>query len=193
MPKPVRTALLGGTFNPLHNGHLAIAKSVLEQNLADEVWLLVTPCNPWKVNQEMIDDRVRYQMAAQAVKNIKGIKASDYEFSLPQPSYTANTLRHLSADYPDRQFILTIGADNWVKFNEWKDNQFIRANYPIIVYPRKDCNINESTDGAALLNCPLIDISSTDIRNLVNKGESIKDLVPESVARFISGKGLYTR
>lgn len=193
MPKPVRTALLGGTFNPLHNGHLAIAKSVLEQNLADEVWLLVTPCNPWKVNQEMIDDRVRYQMAAQAVKNIKGIKASDYEFSLPQPSYTANTLRHLSADYPDRQFILTIGADNWVKFNEWKDNQFIRANYPIIVYPRKDCNINESTDGAALLNCPLIDISSTDIRNLVNKRESIKDLVPESVARFISGKGLYTR
>ena len=111
MPKPVRTALLGGTFNPLHNGHLAIAKSVLEQDLADEVWLLVTPCNPWKVNQEMIDDRVRYQMAAQAVKNIKGIKASDYEFSLPQPSYTANTLRHLSADYPDRQFILTIGAD----------------------------------------------------------------------------------
>lgn len=193
MPKPVRTALLGGTFNPLHNGHLAIAKSVLEQNLADEVWLLVTPCNPWKVNQEMIDDRVRYQMAAQAVKNIKGIKASDYEFSLPQPSYTANTLRHLSADYPDRQFILTIGADNWVKFNEWKDNQFIRANYPIIVYPRKDCNINESTDGAALLNCPLIDISSTDIRNLVNKGESIKDLVPESVARFIARKGLYTR
>ncbi|MGX8689634.1 MAG: nicotinate (nicotinamide) nucleotide adenylyltransferase [Bacteroidaceae bacterium] len=193
MPKPVRTALLGGTFNPLHNGHLAIAKSVLEQNLADEVWLLVTPCNPWKVNQEMIDDRVRYQMAAQAVKNIKGIKASDYEFSLPQPSYTANTLRHLSADYPDRQFILTIGADNWVKFNEWKDNQFIRANYPIIVYPRKDCNINESTDGAALLNCPLIDISSTDIRNLVNKGKSIKDLVPESVARFIARKGLYTR
>ena len=193
MPKPVRTALLGGTFNPLHNGHLAIAKSVLEQNLADEVWLLVTPCNPWKVNQEMIDDRVRYQMAAQAVKNIKGIKASDYEFSLPRPSYTANTLRHLSADYPDRQFILTIGADNWVKFNEWKDNQFIRANYPIIVYPRKDCNINESTDGAALLNCPLIDISSTDIRNLVNKGESIKDLVPESVARFITRKGLYTR
>ena len=193
MPKPVRTALLGGTFNPLHNGHLAIAKSVLEQNLADEVWLLVTPCNPWKVNQEMIDDRVRYQMAAQAVKNIKGIKASDYEFSLPRPSYTANTLRHLSADYPDRQFILTIGADNWVKFNEWKDNQFIRANYPIIVYPRKDCNINESTDGAALLNCPLIDISSTDIRNLVNKGESIKDLVPESVARFIARNGLYTR
>ena len=191
MPKPVRTALLGGTFNPLHNGHLAIAKSVLEQNLADEVWLLVTPCNPWKVNQEMIDDRVRYQMAAQAVKNIKGIKASDYEFSLPRPSYTANTLRHLSADYPDRQFILTIGADNWVKFNEWKDNQFIRANYPIIVYPRKDCNINESTDGAVLLNCPLVDISSTDIRNLVNKGESIDPLVPASIARTIKENKLY--
>lgn len=191
MSERIRTALFGGTFNPLHNGHLAIAQSVLKQNLADEVWLLVTPCNPWKTEQVLLDDGLRYDMAAQAVKDIKGIVVSDYEFRLPQPSYTANTLRHLSADFPERQFILTIGADNWVKFDEWRDYQFIRANYPIIVYPRKDCNINESTDGAVLLNCPLVDISSTDIRNLVNKGESIDHLVPASIARTIKENKLY--
>lgn len=191
MSERIRTALFGGTFNPLHNGHLAIVQSVLKQNLADEVWLLVTPCNPWKTEQVLLDDGLRYDMAAQAVKDIKGIVVSDYEFRLPQPSYTANTLRHLSADFPERQFILTIGADNWVKFDEWRDYQFIRANYPIIVYPRKDCNINESTDGAVLLNCPLVDISSTDIRNLVNKGESIDHLVPASIARTIKENKLY--
>ena len=93
MPDRIRTALLGGTFDPLHNGHLAIAQSVLDQSLADEVWLLVTPCNPWKKESRLLDDHLRYDMVAEAVKEIPGICASDYEFNLPKPSYTANTLR----------------------------------------------------------------------------------------------------
>ena len=193
MSKPIRTALLGGTFNPLHNGHIAIARSVLEQGLADEVWMLVTPCNPWKKDQDLPDDRLRYDMVAQAVKDMEGIHASDYEFKLDKPSYTANTLRHISADYPDRKFILTIGADNWVKFNEWRESDFIRANYPIIVYPRKGCDVKQLPAGVTLLDLPLEDVSSTDIRNLVSKEEPINHLVPESIARLIAEKGLYTR
>lgn len=183
--------MLGGTFNPLHNGHLTIARSVLEQGLADEVWMLITPCNPWKTNQSLLDDRLRYDMVAEAVKGMEGIQASDYEFKLDKPSYTANTLRHISADYPDREFILTIGADNWVKFDEWKDYKFIEANYKIIVYPRKGCEVKELPAGVTLLNSPLEDVSSTIIRNLIRKGEPIDQLVPAPVARTIKELNLY--
>ncbi|MBR4792779.1 MAG: nicotinate-nucleotide adenylyltransferase [Bacteroidaceae bacterium] len=192
MSKPIRTALLGGTFNPLHNGHIAIARSVLEQGLADEVWMLVTPCNPWKKDQDLPDDRLRYEMVAQAVKDMEGIHASDYEFKLDKPSYTANTLRHISADYPDRKFILTIGADNWVKFNEWREYDFILANYPIIVYPRKGYPIENLPQNITLLDCPLMDISSTQIRQMVKEGNPIDKTVPASVARTIQEKKLYT-
>ena len=191
MSKPIRTALFGGTFNPLHNGHLTIARSVLEQGLADEVWILITPCNPWKKDHELLDDRLRYEMAVQAVKDMDNVKASDYEFSLPKPSYTANTLRSISADYPDREFILTIGADNWVKFNEWKESDFILSNYRIIVYPRNGYETTPTPDGVTLLECPLVDLSSTNIRKRVANGEPINEMVPAAVARTIADLKLY--
>jgi nicotinate-nucleotide adenylyltransferase len=191
MSKPIRTALFGGTFNPLHNGHLTIARSVLEQGLADEVWMLITPCNPWKKDQILLDDRLRYNMVRNAVKDIHGIEASDYEFNLPKPSYTANTLRHLSADYPDREFILTIGADNWVKFDNWRESDFILSNYRIIVYPRSGFEIKDIPQGVTELNCPLVDVSSTDIRSKIQAGEPINEMVPASVARTIADLKLY--
>ena len=191
MSKPIRTALFGGTFNPLHNGHLTIARSVLEQGLADEVWILITPCNPWKKDQILLDDRLRYNMVRDAVKDIHGIEASDYEFNLPKPSYTANTLRHISADYPDREFILTIGADNWVKFDNWRESDFILSNYRIIVYPRSGFEIKDIPQGVTELNCPLVDVSSTDIRSKIQAGEPINEMVPASVARTIANLNLY--
>ena len=191
MSERIRTALLGGTFNPLHNGHLTIAQSVLDQHLADEVWMLITPCNPWKTGQNLLDDRIRYDMVASAVKDIPGIQASDFEFGLPKPSYTANTLRSLSASYPDREFILTIGADNWVKFDAWREYDFILRNYSIIVYPRQDCAPSTLPAGVTLLNCPLVNISSTRIRQLVHQGQPIDKFVPASVARTIADLQLY--
>ena len=192
MPDRIRTALLGGTFDPLHNGHLAIAQSVLDQSLADEVWLLVTPCNPWKKESRLLDDHLRYDMVAEAVKEIPGICASDYEFNLPKPSYTANTLRRISADFPDREFILTIGADNWVKFHNWREADFILDNYPIIVYPRQDYPIENLSEKATILACPLMNVSSTQIRQMVRDGLPIDEKVPASVARTIAEKQLYT-
>ncbi len=191
MSKPIRTALFGGTFNPLHNGHMTIVKSVLEQGLADEVWILITPCNPWKKDQALLDDRLRYDMVAQAVKDLDGVRASDFEFKLDKPSYTANTLRRISAEYPDREFVITIGADNWVKFHNWKEADFIQNNYPIIVYPRQGYPIESLSGNVTLLDCPLMDISSTRIRQMVQDGTPINELVPASVARTIKEKGLY--
>ena len=191
MSDRIRTALFGGTFNPLHNGHLAIAQSVLEQGLADEVWILITPCNPWKKDQALLDDRLRYDMVAKAVKEMDGVRASDYEFKLDKPSYTANTLRRISADYPDREFILTVGADNWVKFHNWREADFILKNYPIIVYPRQGYPIENVSGNVTLLDCPLMDISSTQIRQMVHDGTPINEFVPTSVARTIKEKGLY--
>ena len=191
MSEPIRTALFGGTFNPLHNGHLTIVKSVLEQGLADEVWILITPCNPWKKDQALLDDRLRYDMVAQAVKDLDGVRASDFEFKLDKPSYTANTLRRISAEYPDREFILTVGADNWVKFHNWKEADFIQNNYPIIVYPRQGYPIESLSGNVTLLDYPLMDISSTRIRQMVQDGTPINEFVPTSVARTIKEKGLY--
>lgn len=191
MSEGIRTALFGGTFDPLHNGHLAIAQSVIEQGLADELWLLITPCNPWKVNQQLLDDRLRYEMASQAVKDLPHVCASDYEFNLPKPSYTANTLRHLSADYPDREFLLVIGADNWVRFNNWKEADYIQGNYRTIVYPRQDCPINDVPQCVTILDCPMVNVSSTQIRNLVKEGKPIDEFVPAAVARTIKNLNLY--
>lgn len=191
MSDRIRTALFGGTFNPLHNGHLTIVKSVLEQGLADEVWILITPCNPWKKDQALLDDRLRYDMVAQAVKEMDGVRASDYEFKLDKPSYTANTLKRISADYPDREFIITIGADNWVKFHNWKDADYIQDNYPIIVYPRQGYSTETLSGNVTLLDCPLMDISSTRIRQMVQDGTPINEFVPATVARTIKEKGLY--
>lgn len=153
--------------------------------------MLVTPCNPWKKDQALLDDRLRYDMVSDAVRDIKGIYASDYEFQLPKPSYTANTLRHISADYPNREFILTIGADNWVKFHNWREAEFILKNYPIIVYPRKDYPIDSVSENVFILDCPLMDISSTQIRQMVKDGTPINEFVPASVARSIADLHLY--
>lgn len=191
MSERIRTALSGGTFNPIHNGHLAIAKSILRQGLASEVWLMVTPCNPWKSNMSLLPDGQRLEMVRQAVADTPGIYASDFEFSLPKPSYTAETLRRLTESFPDREFILTIGGDNWERFRHWKDWQYILDNFKIIVYPRRGFQTGQIPESVTIMDCPLFDISSTQIRQMVHDGHDIAEMVPETVSRTIAQLGLY--
>ena len=169
-----RFCIFGGSFNPIHNGHIALAQAVLEQCRVDEVWLMVSPQNPLKLGDaDLLDDNLRLDMAQKALEGIDGIKACDYEFHLPKPSYTWNTLQHLSADYPDHTFILLLGGDNWAHFQRWRHWQDILWHHDIIVYPRDN--------HPGTINVPLLDISSTDIRRRVRAGESIKGLVPDSI------------
>ena len=186
MSEKIRTAIFGGTFNPIHNGHLAVAKGVLEEGLADELWLLVTPQNPWKRNLKLLDDNIRLEMAEAATRDTDGITASDFEFKLPKPSYTANTLRRLDEAFPQRSFSLVIGADNWAKFDIWYDHQFILDNYPVIVYPRDGYALPEAKDGDVhILECPLVNVSSTEIRDKIAAGIPVDDLIPEAVAELL--------
>ena len=165
--------LFGGSFNPIHYGHVAIAQAVLKQCGLDEVWLMVSPQNPLKQQADLLDDGLRLQMAQKALEGVEGVKACDYEFHLPKPSYTWNTLQHLSKDYPDCRFYLLIGGDNWAHFERWRHWKDILRQYDVIVYPRDQYQ--------GTVDVPLLPVSSTEIRQRVRAGESIKGLVPDQI------------
>ena len=175
----IRTGLFGGSFNPIHKGHILLAQKLKKEAGLDEVWLMVSPQNPLKQSQELLDDEARLEMAREAVKNERGIIASDYEMHLPKPSYTWNTLEALKRDFPDREFVLMIGGDNWELFDKWYRAEDIKANYEIVVYTR-----TPGDEG-------FIDISSTDIRERIKAGRGIKRLVPKAVAELIKARGYY--
>ena len=179
----IRTGIYGGSFNPIHNGHIAIAKAMLSLGAIDEVWLMVSPQNPLKQAADLLDDNLRLDMTRHAVEGIKGIKVSDYEFRLPRPSYMWNTLQHLSHDYPDRQFYLLIGADNWQVFDRWYHANDIISHYPIRIYPRRGYDIEASTlpHNVELVDTGLYDMSSTMVRERIQRGEDVSQLIPASI------------
>ena len=180
----IRTGIFGGSFNPIHKGHISLARQLREKAGLDEVWLMVSPQNPLKASADLLDDEIRMQMARLAVEGEEGIVASDYEMHLPKPSYTWNTLQALKQDYPDREFVLMIGGDNWTLFDKWYRADDIRNEFQIIVYPRRGSE--GGIDGLEL-----IDISSTEIRERIKAGKGIKQLVPKAVAEYINEHNLY--
>ncbi len=179
--------IFGGSFNPIHNGHIALAKAFLEKENLNEVWFLVSPQNPFKVNQQLLADHLRLELVRKAIADNPHFRASDYEFQLPKPSYTWNTLQHLSHDYPTHRFTLLVGGDNWAAFDRWYHAEDILSNYKIVVYPRRGQEIDKSTlpTNVSLLQTPLIDVSSTDVRQRVEQGEDISKLVPEEILNDI--------
>ena len=174
-----RIGLFGGSFNPIHNGHIQLARQLKERAGLDEVWLMVSPQNPLKQGQDLLSDEARLEMARAAVKDEPDIIASDYEMHLPRPSYTWNTLEALRQDYPERTFVLMIGGDNWALFDRWYHADVIRQNYEIVVYTR-----TPGDEG-------FIDISSTDIRQRIREGRDIRRLVPKAVAEMIEENNYY--
>jgi len=190
----IRTGIFGGSFNPIHNGHVSLARQLREKAGLDEVWLMVSPQNPLKKSSDLLDDNLRMEMARLAVEGREGIIASDYEMHLPKPSYTWNTLQSLSKDYPEREFVLLMGGDNWALFDKWYHYDDILKNYSIVVYPRRDSlrSLGE-TLSAQIVEAELLDISSTEIRERIKVGKGIRRMVPKAVADFIKEKGLYAK
>lgn len=186
--------LFGGSFNPIHNGHVWLAEALLRETALDEVWFMVSPQNPLKQNSQLLDDGQRYRFVQLALKDHPRLKACDYEFHLPKPSYTWNTLQSLEKDFPQHAFTLLIGGDNWELFPKWYRYEDLMRDYPIVVYPRKGATVDfqpAASTNVSFVNVPLIDISSTMIRERLRQGKSIRGLVPAPVASVIEQEHLY--
>lgn len=183
MNRKIKTGIYGGSFNPIHNGHIALARHLLQEAELDEIWFVVSPQNPFKVQQQLLDDDKRLLLVRKALAPYPQLVASDFEFSLPRPSYMWHTLQGMSAQWPDRELHLIIGADNWLCFDRWYHADDIRSTYPIIIYPRQGYDIEPSAlpRGVRLVNTPLYNVSSTEIRADVAAGRDISGKVPSTI------------
>ena len=159
----------------------------------DEVWLVVSPHNPLKDKAGLSNMYDRLEMATLATHKTENIKVSDIEFSLPQPSYTIDTLTHLHERYPTKEFVLIMGADNLVSFKKWKNYEVLLKNYQIYVYPRPGADVSEWKNHPAITftDTPLMEISSTFIRKAVKEGKNVQFFLPDKVIDFIDSKGMY--
>ena len=186
----MRIGILGGSFNPIHKGHIALARHLLEEVGLDEVWLMVSPQNPLKQQSGLMDEDFRLMLARKALEGESRIKASDFEFTMPKPSYTYDTLQKLSATYPDHEFTLLIGADNWERFGQWRNHDEIAAEYDIVIYPRTGYEVDATSlpPRVKLVDTPIYDVSSTEIRQRLKEGKDISALVPEAIVGLLTHK-----
>ena len=192
----MRIGIYGGSFNPIHKGHTELAASIVQQGLVDELWLLVSPLNPLKQGEtsDIAEYEHRLSMARLATEDIEGVKVSDFEKNLPLPSYTITTLGELHKAYPEHEFVLIIGADNWERFPRWYHAQEIIDTYSILIYRRPGCEMDETLLplSVQVVDTPLYDISSTEIRESVKKGRMPLKWVDRKVATYIRVHHLYS-
>ncbi|MCH5221478.1 MAG: nicotinate-nucleotide adenylyltransferase [Muribaculaceae bacterium] len=185
--------LLGGSFNPVHIGHMMLASYLVQWSYVDKVWLLLSPRNPLKDPGELLPDMKRLSMLSIAAKGADDIDICDIELSMPRPSYTINTLDLLADRYPDNRFKLIIGSDNWRIFDQWKEAQRILDDYGVLVYPRPGYPVmRDDTAGMELVDAPMVHISSTFIRNAIAKGKNMSYFLPNGVYKYISENHLYS-
>lgn len=193
MPIRRKTALFFGSFNPVHNGHLMLANYLVEYGGLDDLWFIVSPHNPFKDKETLLDDRHRLRMLELAVEGDERFEVSDIEFYMPKPSYTIDTLVRLSERYPNNEFYLVCGLDNLKRFPKWKNADIILRDYHILVYPRKGFDGGEMLQHphVHLLDAPEIEVSSTFIRNAVSEGRDVRYFMPEKVYKYIDEMRFY--
>ncbi|ARV07171.1 nicotinic acid mononucleotide adenylyltransferase [Polaribacter sp. SA4-10] len=192
-----KIGLYFGTFNPIHVGHLIIANHMVENSDLDEIWMVVTPHNPFKKKNSLLENNHRLELVYRATESYSKIKPSDIEFKLPQPNYTVHTLAHISELYPDKYFSLIMGEDNLKSFHKWKNFETILALYHIYVYPRisEGKTENQFTNHPKIhkVDAPIVEISSTMIRNGIKDKKNIRPLLTKEVWEYIDEMNFYKK
>jgi len=191
----MKVGLFFGSFNPIHIGHLVIANHLVEYSDLDQVWFVVTPHNPFKNKNTLLDNYQRLEMVYRATKDYTKLKPSDIEFNLPQPNYTINTLVHLQEKYPKNEFALIMGEDNLKSFHKWKNYELILENHHIYVYPRvSEQTVSTQFDGHKkihVINAPLMELSSTFIRKSIKEGKNVQPMLPQHVWEYLDEMNFY--
>lgn len=191
-----KIGLFFGSFNPIHIGHLILANYILENSDMDELWFVVSPQNPFKEKKSLLKDHNRLDMVQLAVKNYPKMRASNIEFSLPIPSYTIDTLAYLKEKYPDYSFALIMGEDNLESLGKWKNSEKLVSENQIIVYPRifegekKDSEYLQH-ENISLIKAPMIELSATEIRNMIREGKNVRPMLPPEVFDYLDGSSFY--
>jgi len=190
----MNVGLFFGSFNPIHIGHLIIGNYVAEEMPLDQVWYVVSPQSPFKKKNRLLNEYDRLRMVELAIEDNYKLQASNVEFKMPKPSYTIDTLAHLSDLFPSYHFTLLMGSDNLKSLHKWKNYELILRDYKIVVYKRsgsEDHPLFQNPAVSVLDKTPLLNISSTFIRRMIKEGKSIKYIVPAPVEKYIDEMGLY--
>ena len=190
-----KTGLFFGSFNPIHIGHLIIANTMLQNSELDEVWFVVSPQNPLKQRSSLLADYHRLQMVQLAIDDNYKLRVSDVEFHLPIPSYTVVTLAELSEQYKEREFCLIMGSDNLENFHRWRNYEYILEHYEIYVYPRPghEGGVCAGHPHVKVVDVPMMDISSSYIRDQIAKGNSVQYLLSEPVWKYLTEMHFYEK
>lgn len=192
----MKIGLFFGSFNPIHIGHLALANYFVEFTDIDKIWFVVSPQNPLKERNTLLNDYIRLEMVRIAIDNYpKKYAASNIEFNMPKPSYTIDTLTYLKEKYPDYEFVLLMGSDNLKTLHKWKNYTQIISQFKIYVYPRPNINIDDIKIDAdyKIFDAPQMDISSSFIRNAIKEGKEIQFFLPEIISKYIENNNLYKK
>jgi nicotinate-nucleotide adenylyltransferase len=189
----MKIGLFFGSFNPVHNGHLAIAEYIYEYTDLQEIWFVVSPQNPFKRRLILLDDHHRLEMVYKAIGDDPRFRVSDIEFKMPKPSFTVDTLTYLSEKHPKKEFVMILGADNLKSFNKWKNCELLIEKYTRYVYPRHGVDDDEISKhkNVVAINAPRIEISSSFIRQAISDGKKIKYFLPDKVFEYIDQMNFY--
>lgn len=192
----MKIGIFGGSFDPIHIGHAIIAQHIISSGAVDRLWFMVSPVNPLKADKvRQVSDTDRLRMVEMVSRPMEGVETSAFEFTMPRPSYTIDTLNALQAKFPDDEFYLVTGGDNWQIFNKWRNSEEILAKYHLLIYPRLGYEViipEDLKDRVTLVEAPIIELSSTEVRERLANGQSVRYYVPDEVLSYIERHHLYT-